>query len=330
MSAPCRVQLRSFAKVNLDLRVLYRRLDGFHEIRSLFHTISLADRIDLEFIPGQRSKVSVTCPGVDLPQEENLAHRAAVAFLERTKTRGTVSISISKRIPLGGGLGGGSSNAASILLALPPLTGKRLPVPEMLALASELGSDVPFFLLGGAAIALGRGEELYPSPAFPALPGLLVAPGISVSTPDAYRSLRRGEVSAASGRIVREFSSQFVSLFPALPRDKDGGSSGAFPLGSGLGVNDFEAPVFRAHPQLRTWKSRLVRTGALHAMMSGSGSSLFALYATPEAAKRAAAELPAGVIRRFRLLPRRQYQRAWQRSLHPYSNQLWPPQPHSA
>ncbi len=330
MSAPCRVQLRSFAKVNLDLRVLYRRPDGFHEIRSLFHTISLADRIDLEFIPGRRSTVSVTCPGVDLPQEENLAHRAAVAFLERTKTRGTVSIAISKRIPLGGGLGGGSSNAASILLALPTLTGKHLPAPEMLALASELGSDVPFFLLGGAAIALGRGEELYPAPAFPALNGLLVAPGISVSTPDAYHSLQRGEASAASDRIVREFSSQFVSLFPSLPGDKDGGSSGAFPLGSGLGVNDFEAPVFRAHPQLRTWKSRLVRTGALHAMMSGSGSSLFALYATPEAAKRAAAELPAGIIRQFRLLPRRQYQRAWQRSLHPYSNQLWPPQPRSA
>lgn len=330
MSTPRRVQFRSFAKINLDLRVLHRRPDGFHEIRSLFHTISLADRIDLEFTPGHRSKVSVTCPGVDLPQEKNLAHRAAVAYLERTKTRGTVSIAISKFIPLGGGLGGGSSNAASILLALPPLTGKRLPMSEMLALAGELGSDVPFFLLGGAAIALGRGEELYPAPAFPALSGVLVAPDIGVSTPDAYRSLARGEASPASARIVREFSSQFVSFIPSLPQDTGGGTPGAFPLGSGLGVNDFEAPVFRAHPQLRTWKSRLIRTGALHAMMSGSGSSLFALYATPEAAKRAAAELPAGVIRRFRLLPRRQYQQAWQRSLHPYSNQLWPPHPHSA
>lgn len=328
MSTPRRAQLRSFAKVNLDLRVLHRRPDGFHEIRSLFHTVSLADRIDLEFIPGRRSKVGIACPGVDLPQEENLAHRAAVAFLDRTKTRGTVSIAISKFIPLGGGLGGGSSNAASILLALPALTGKSLPLSEMIDLASMLGSDVPFFLLGGAAIALGRGEELYPAPDFPALPGLLVTPGIAISTPDAYRSLARGEASAASARIVREFSSQFVSLSLSFSQDGGDGSMRVFPLGSGLGVNDFEAPVFRAHPQLRAWKARLVRTGALHAMMSGSGSSIFALYANAEAARQAAAELPAGEVRRFRLLPRRQYRQAWRRSLHPYSNQLWPPHPH--
>lgn len=330
MSTPRRAQLRSFAKVNLDLRVLHRRQDGFHEIRSLFHTISLADRIDLEFAPGVRTKVVTVCPGVESPQEENLAHRAAVAFLDRSKARGAVTIAIRKSIPIGGGLGGGSSNAAAILLALPVLTGKSLPMSEMAAIASTLGSDVPFFLLGGAAIALGRGEELYPAPDFPALHGLLVSPGISVSTPDAYRSLARGVADASSVRIVREFSSQFVSLLPAMPRDFGSGSSWVFPLGSGLGVNDFEAPVFRAHPQLRRWKSKLAQTGALHAMMSGSGSSLFALYATAEAAKRAEAELSAGEVRRFRLLPRRQYRQAWRRSLHPYSNQLWPPHPHNA
>ncbi len=330
MSTPRRVQIRSFAKVNLDLRVLHRRPDGFHEIRSLFHTISLADRMRLEFNPGRGSTVATTCPGIEIPQEQNLAHRAALAFLERTKARGSLSIAISKCIPAGGGLGGGSSNAASVLLALPALTGKPVPLPELIDLAAALGSDVPFFLLGGAAIALGRGEELYPAPAFPPLSGLLVTPGIHVSTPDAYRALTRGEASSASARIVREFSSRFVSLFPPSPRDAGGASLKGFPLGSGLGVNDFEAPVFRAHPQLRAWKSRLNRTGALHAMMSGSGSSLFALYASAEAARQAAAELPAGEVRRFRLLPQSQYRRAWRRSLHPYSNQLWPPQPHNA
>ncbi len=330
MSTPRRVQIRSFAKVNLDLRVLHRRPDGFHEIRSLFHTISLADRMRLEFNPGRGFKVDTTCPGTEIPQEDNLAHRAAVAFLERAKVRGSVSIAISKSIPMGGGLGGGSSNAASVLLALPALTGKTLPLVELMDLAGGLGSDVPFFLLGGAAIALGRGEELYPAPAFPALSGLLVTPGIHVSTADAYRSLARGEASASSAKIVREFSSRFVSLYPSSPRGVGDASSREFPLGSGLGVNDFETPVFRTHPQLRAWKSKLVRTGALHAMMSGSGSSLFALYATAEAARQAETKLPAEEVRRFRLLPQSQYRQAWRHSLHPYSNQLWPPQPHNA
>lgn len=334
MPIPRRVQLRSFAKINLDLRVLHRRSDGFHEIRSLFHTISLADRMELAFTPGRRLQVSLTCPGVDLPAEQNLAHRAALAFFDRAKVRGALEIRILKRIPMGGGLGGGSSNAASMLLALPALTGKRLPLGDLLELAATLGSDVPFFLLGGAAIAIGRGEELYPAPNLPPLPGLLVSPGISVSTPEAYRSLARQETTAASARIVREFSSQFVSLAEAPAQAFHGAKSGSLPgifaAGVGLGINDFEGPVFRVHPQLRTWKSRLVRTGAMHAMMSGSGSSVFGLYATREAAKLAAKELPKGNVAEFRLVPRRQYRQAWQRSLRPYSNQLWPPQPQIA
>lgn len=330
MSTPRRVRLRSFAKINLDLRVLHRRADGFHEIRSLFHTISLADRIDLEFRPGNRTDVSTVCAGLDLSPEKNLAHLAALAFLERAGARGGVRIDITKHIPAGGGLGGGSSNAASILLALPSLTGKTLPADELLALAAELGSDVPFFLLGGAAIALGRGEEIYPAPDLPAVTGLLVTPGVAVSTAEAYGRLARPEANAASARIVREFSSQFVPWSAASRRDTNDEASRALPLGSGLGVNDFEAVVFHSHPELKDWKLRLAKTGALHAMMSGSGSSLFALYATPEEARRAEAELPGDRIRRFRLLPRRRYQRAWLRSLYPYSNQLWPPHPHHA
>jgi 4-diphosphocytidyl-2-C-methyl-D-erythritol kinase len=328
MSTPRRVTLRSFAKVNLDLRVLHRRPDGFHEIRSLFHTISLADRVTLDFQPSRQTEIRTACAGVPLPQEQNLAHRAAVAFFERTNARGKLAISIDKQIPLGGGLGGGSSNAASLLLALPALTGKALALADLLDLAAGLGSDVPFFLLGGAAIALGRGEELYPAPDLPAIHGLLVAPGVSISTPEAYRSLARGGESAASARIVREFSSQIAGLC----QPSTAGDSILRGLGfgtGGLGVNHFEEPVFQAHPALRKAKRTLLRLGAAHAMMSGSGSSLFGLFDSAAAARDAKARIP-GDVRLFRLLPRRQYQRAWHLSLRPYSNQLWPPPPKNA
>jgi 4-diphosphocytidyl-2-C-methyl-D-erythritol kinase len=328
MSAPRCVTIRSFAKVNLDLRVLHRRPDGYHEIRSLFHTISLADRIALEFSPARRTELSVVCAGLDLAQEQNLAYRAAAAFLEHTKCRGKLTVSIDKRIPMGGGLGGGSSNAASVLLALPALTGKALSLKEMLGLAASLGSDVPFFLLGGAAVALGRGEELYPAPDFPAIPGLLVAPGISVSTPEAYRSLQRGEESAASAKIVTEFSSQIANLCQSSGADAPG--LRGWGLGTGrLGVNHFEEPVFQVHPSLRTVKRSLLQLGAGHAMMSGSGSSIFGLFDSVAAAREAKAQMP-GDVRLFRLLPRRQYQRAWHLSLRPYSNHLWPPHPKTA
>lgn len=328
MSTSRRVRIRSFAKVNLDLRVLHRRPDGYHEIRSLFHTISLADRMALEFTPGRRTELSVECAGLDLAQEQNLAYRAAEAFLEHTRCRGKLTALIEKRIPMGGGLGGGSSNAASMLLALPALTGRAPSLAEMLALAASLGSDVPFFLLGGAAVALGRGEELYPAPDLPATAGLLVAPGVSVSTPEAYRSLGRGEESAASAKIVTEFSSQIAGL--CQPAGAGGQGLGGRGFGTGsLGVNHFEEPVFQVHPSLRKAKRDLLRLGAGHAMMSGSGSSIFGLFDSPAAARAARAQM-TGDVRLFRLLPRRQYQRAWHLSLRPYSNHLWPPHPKTA
>lgn len=328
MSTPRCVKIRSFAKVNLDLRVLHRRADGFHELRSLFHTISLADRISLEFAPSRRTEIRTECEALSLPQEQNLAHRAAQAFLDRVNAKGKLAISIEKHIPAGGGLGGGSSNAASVLLALPALTGRSVGLAEMLELAAGLGSDVPFFLLGGAAVALGRGEELYPAPDLPALHGLLLAPGIFVSTPDAYRSLARDGESAASAKIVREFSSHIAGLSQPLRTGKTDVRDIGFGAGK-LGVNHFEDPVFQAHPGLLRAKRALVKLGAEHAMMSGSGSSIFGLFSSAGAARSAKALMP-GDVRLFRLLPRRQYQRAWHLSLRPYSNHLWPPHPKTA
>ncbi len=172
------------AKINLGLRVLGKRPDGYHELRTIFQTISLADRLTISFTPAEA--VSVTVAGMD-EVPDNLAARAAYALFGEMGIGGAVHIAIEKRIPMGAGLGGGSSDAAAVLLALPVLAGRVVPLAKLLELAAPLGSDVPFFLLGGTALGLGRGEELYPIEDFPALPGVLLKPGIHVSTPDAYQ-----------------------------------------------------------------------------------------------------------------------------------------------
>lgn len=319
------VDVRSYAKVNLDLRVLHRRPDGFHEIRSLFHTISLADQIRISWKPGRKLRIVTVCPGLPIAMEENLAHRAAVLFCERAKLRGDLHVEINKQIPAGGGLGGGSSNAASVLLALPALTGAFPGVPDLLAMATRLGSDLPFFMMGGAAVGLGRGEELYPLPDFPALHGVLAAPGIAVSTADAYRALQRKlepnpYQSEAFATLVREFCGEFTAPSAMVTRWN----------GVALGRNDFENPVFGRHPELAAWRDSFLAAGAVHAMMSGSGSTVFGLWADREQARRALLLQGHGVTKPFRLVSRARYQRDWLARLYPFAHsQLWPPQSNS-
>src|SRR5580698_2822782 len=167
---PERARLHSLAKINLDLRVLGKRPDGFHELRTIFQTISLADTLEVEYQRG-RSKIelksSINIPG-------NLVLRAAEVVMKALRATGRLRFQLTKRIPLGGGLGGGSSNAAAVLLALPALLKKKLSLEKLMELAAELGSDVPFFLMGGTAVGLGRGTELYPLPDVPASSGLLI------------------------------------------------------------------------------------------------------------------------------------------------------------
>ena len=190
----------SLAKVNLDLRVLYKRRDGFHELRTVFQTISLADRIGIVYTPGPKTSVAIT-GNVDIPN--NLIVRAAEAVLNATKAKGAIEFQLHKQIPMGGGLGGGSSNAAAVLLALPVLLGKSVKPAKLHELAAELGSDVPFFLYGGTALGLGRGTELFPLADAPAARGLVVAPGIHVSTAEAYKALDRqaGSTDRKSTRL---------------------------------------------------------------------------------------------------------------------------------
>ncbi|HBY64414.1 MAG TPA: 4-(cytidine 5'-diphospho)-2-C-methyl-D-erythritol kinase [Solibacterales bacterium] len=304
--------LSAFAKLNLDLRVLHKRADGYHELRTVFQTISLADRIRLAFTPGRSTTVELDSQPT-IP--DNLVERAARAVLEASNAKGAVRIALAKRIPMGAGLGGGSSDAAAILLALPVLTGRPLALTRLEEIALQLGSDVPFFLHGGAALGLGRGEELYPLPDARLGPILVVAPAIHVSTAEAYRALHR--------ELTFTALSHTLSSFRCFVWSHGGGPPGEAATG---GANDFEDPVFARHPDLRKLKTKLKRLGARHAMMSGSGSSLFGIFRSEEDLQFAADRFAPGTTFAVKALPRRRYQQLWRRRLAPHTTgSEWPP-----
>jgi len=302
-----RVRLRSLAKINLDLRVLHKRPDGFHELRSLFQTISLADTIDVDF-EGGRTKI-VLKSNLNIPG--NLILRAADVFLKAARATGRITFSLTKRIPMGGGLGGGSSNAAAVLLALPRLLKKRVPMEKLMELAAGLGSDVPFFLMGGTAVGLGRGTELYPLPDVQPSPGLLITPGIHSSTAAAY--------SALGHKVLPEVSTDMINKFQSVAW----GATQEW-------KNDFEMVVFNQHPQLKSIKGKLLKLGARRAMMTGSGSALFGLFPSRELRDRAAwrlrKEFPGNQVYPFSMVSRGRYRALWWRQLAVSSeSRTWPP-----
>jgi 4-diphosphocytidyl-2-C-methyl-D-erythritol kinase len=316
-----RATLRSLAKINLDLRVLHKNPDGFHEMRTVFQTISLADTIEVEFENSRRTQIQVE-DALAIP--DNLIVRAATAVLDELRLHARVKFRLTKKIPMGGGLGGGSSNAASVLLALPALAGRHVPHERLLELAARLGSDIPFFLLGGTAAGVGRGTELYPLADIAPAPLLLVAPGLHVSTADAYRALNRGLTSDPLSRIINTFQ----AVVWALVRERSAAAASAFC------ANDFEASVFRQHPQLSTIRAKLSET-AVGARMTGSGSALFALFASIEerelAEKRLLGDPVVEGCRVFKcaLVSRSSYQRLWKRQLLGHlapNDDSWPPQ----
>lgn len=300
----------SFAKVNLSLKVLGRRADGYHELRTVFQTVGLHDRITLEFTPARRGlEVTLEDP---LAIPDNLALRAARLYCERQGVRGRLRMRLEKRIPMGAGLGGGSSNAAAVLLALGPLTGRCVPPEALGDMAAGLGSDVPFFLYGGTALGLGRGEELYPLPDAPRYPVLIVAPPVHVSTAEAYRALGRPELtSPVDCRKLRKFQS-FVWRAEYL--------SGA--------ENDFESAVFRLHPELGRWKRKLERLGARAARLSGSGAALFGVFPDRAKLQGALPQFSTEPLKVFSttMLGRAQYRARVLRSLREHvSGEGWPP-----
>jgi 4-diphosphocytidyl-2-C-methyl-D-erythritol kinase len=306
MSTTRRARVRALAKINLDLRVLGKRPDGYHELRTIFQTVSLADSIEVAYTPARATRISLAGGG-DIPESENLAVRAARAVMEATRLTGAIEMILAKRIPPGAGLGGGSSDAAAVLLALPVLAGGRLDIGELTALGAALGSDVPFFLHGGTAAAIGRGTELFPLPDAPPKHGLLVVPDVHVPTPEAYAALSPHlTVELQQNKIV-----SFQSNIWAAGLD---------------GANDFEEVVFARHPGIASKKRTLLRLGACPVRMSGSGSAVFGFFPSREDAVRALRSLREERVYPISLVNRARYRAMWWRSLRAHiNNKVWPP-----
>jgi 4-diphosphocytidyl-2-C-methyl-D-erythritol kinase len=250
------MQIKAYAKINWSLRVIGKRADGYHDIETLFQSISLHDTIMIM----QSESWAITCDDPLVPCDEtNLVMRAARAM--RTPP---LYIALQKRIPTGGGLGGGSSDAAATLLAVDQMFSLRT-VPERLReIALSLGSDVPFFLNGGTAYATGRGEQLTPLPVSKAIPLLLVCPRERVSTAEAYSMIRSYSRPVGVDRYRTMVAGDLLAHRDEL-------------------VNDFEEPVFASTPVLRELRDRMSLAGAAWARMSGSGSTIVGAFRTQSA-----------------------------------------------
>ena len=256
------VTIRAHAKINLDLRVLGMRRDGFHELRTVFQAISLHDTITC--IP-REGPFALESKSAAVPLDHsNLIWRAAETLwraLRRTGPLRDVEIRLDKRIPVQAGLGGGSANAAATLMALVRTWRVPVRVAQLTDVAATLGADVPFFLAGGTALGLGRGDEIYPLADLPRHWIVLLVPGFGVSSGDAYRWYDEE-------RVREHGHSQLEPQY--VP--------GPWPSRAAQMINDLEVPLTRHHPEIEQMKTALRRAGALAAAMSGSGSAVFGLF----------------------------------------------------
>ena len=279
------IRIPAFAKVNLRLDILGKRPDGYHELRTIFQTISLGD--ELRMRATRQPGISLTISGNETLSREsvqsNLVYKAVSGLLKELKLGSGVAIELRKKIPAGRGLGGGSSDAAAALLGVLRLTRQTLPSARLIEIAGSLGADVPFFLFGGRALGIGRGDEIYPLPDGKAKQALLIVSPheIHVPTADAYRWLKARALtkSAATPKLF-----QFCALCWSAPATAGGQEVGL--------SNDFEGPVFRRHPRLGQIKRALLQRGATEASLAGSGSAVFGVFPSPAMARRAAVGFP--------------------------------------
>jgi 4-diphosphocytidyl-2-C-methyl-D-erythritol kinase len=255
---------KSPCKVNLLLNILGRRADGFHDLETVMQPVNLCDDLTFE---KAGTGVALSCNDKSLPVDGgNLVFRAAEKFLSAAGISGGVRIHLEKKIPLAAGLGGGSGNAATTLLALNELFGNPLAAEKLVEIAASLGSDIPFFLQHQPALAVGRGEKVQSLEKFPALANraiLLIHPGFGISTPWAYQNLRRfpDALNGQKGRAQK--------LISQLQTNDLMAAAGGF-------YNSLEAPAFEKFPVLMLYKEFLAANGAV-ALMSGSGSTTFAI-----------------------------------------------------
>jgi 4-diphosphocytidyl-2-C-methyl-D-erythritol kinase len=268
------VSVRAHGKINLDLRVLGSRPDGFHELRTVFQAIALHDEI--QCVPREGAfAIECNVPGVPLDQT-NLIWRAGDALaqsLGRSRPLADLVVRLHKHIPLQAGLGGGSANAAAALVGLTAAWRATVTPVQLTDIAATVGADVPFFLSGGTALGLGRGDEIYPLADLPRHWIVLLIPGFGVSTPDAYAWYDRDrEMGHAAGR-----EPQYVP--------------GPWPSRAAQMINDLEGAIARHHPEIDQMKAALRRSGAIAAAMSGSGSTVYGLFQRRHDAAAAVAKL---------------------------------------
>jgi 4-diphosphocytidyl-2-C-methyl-D-erythritol kinase len=266
-----RISFRAPAKVNLRLDILGKRPDGYHEIKTWIYPISLADELHIERVKTPQITVSSTSPELPLG-EENLAYRAAALFIKERGLSGGVRIEIIKHIPVAAGLGGGSSDAAAVLKAMNILWGKKIPPEGLMEMGARIGADCPFFVVGKAAIMGGKGERVVSY-----LPPLkvwmvLINPGLPLSTKQVYEQGKWG--------LTKEGGETRISVPP-----QDLEKMGKFLR------NDLEGPALEMLPVIGTIKERLREAGASGVSMTGSGPTVFGLFATEDGARQAARDL---------------------------------------
>lgn len=266
------------AKINLGLRVTGVRADGYHLLDSIIVPIALFDRLTIRVRPAARVGVELRCSQPGIPcGDENLIVRAARLFLERTKRAADIAVDLDKHIPVGGGLGGGSSDAAAALLALDRLLCTGIEAPQLMEWGAELGADVPFFVHGRPARVRGIGEVVdeldFRCPWFL----VVVFPGFSLSTAAVYRAYDASLTNRFSDSSVPTFASARTPLHESLVPESL--------------VNDLEAVATQIHPPIRTLKLQLLDMGALGAHMTGSGSAVFGVWERREEAYAAAEQM---------------------------------------
>jgi 4-diphosphocytidyl-2-C-methyl-D-erythritol kinase len=283
--------IKSYAKINWTLDVLFKREDGYHELRTIYQTVSLHDTLQLTATAGA---IEIACDDGRVPLDEsNLVHKAATRLRAAIGLQKGARIQINKRIPVAAGLGGGSSNAAATLLGLARLWEVNLDERELFEIAAGLGSDVPLFLVGGTVLGVGRGEEVYPLEQVECNELLLVNAGIAVSTMTAYRGLWR--LTRQEALRIMPFTLFAAKAIRELPL---------------VAANDLEETVIAAHPEIAEVKRRLKGCDARHVLMSGSGGTVWAVFDNSETNERAQAELRAAGCwaERARTVSRQEYQ----------------------
>ncbi len=290
------VTVRSFAKINLGLRIGPRRDDGFHELLTVYQTIGLHDVIRVSLRHGMG--IEILCSDPRVPRDEtNTCFRIVERGMKALRAKGRVTLEIEKRLPVQGGLGGASSNAVATLIGLERALKKRLPAKEKLEIAEEVGSDLPLFLVGGTVLGVGRGEQVYPLPDLQTIACVLVTPDVGVSTPKAFAEWDRQQkltVSNASDRMVelgRGLSAWLSEPYSGAPFGRGRAENQLLELVRAGIENDFEQVVFPEYPELSEGKRALLSAGAKYASLSGSGSTLYGLFASKDAAARAATRL---------------------------------------